>query len=391
MKNKTKLAFEMLEKEMEVIERQQMNEVIGGDGVIRSGTGTASDPYIISDNVFISTNMSSAQFAGMAQAINQINGSPAVNCNGVYYKFSISKNLALSSTNGSNPNTTVTDNYGQATSFRQTQLNYSTGVSPSQGGANAIGTTNSLNYVTIYQAGVNAVINNGNYYMNETEIIRRATIHEMGHVFGIDLDHDPGGNASQNFNNGNAPGMFDASDIYGMLNSGKIHMATDSTGNIQFEDSSLIVSTGVDDIGYFQDRNYSDSSGNSFIERIHPYLGQEGQFGDPDANLFWDNKIAILSSGYDDIGVYYDYSYIDLYGNATTGSYHLTPSTGYGSSGLISTGFDQDGTYWENYYVYEENGMYGPGSSGGPLNNPNTTYSTGYYYSTGLGDESSGS
>lgn len=61
---------------------------------------------------------------------------------------------------------------------------------------------------------------------------------------------------------------------------------------------------------------------------------------------------------------------------------------GYGSSGLISTGFDND-VYWENYYVYEENGPYTPGD--GPLQNAILNYSTGYNYSTGssTGSESS--
>lgn len=59
----------------------------------------------------------------------------------------------------------------------------------------------------------------------------------------------------------------------------------------------------------------------------------------------------------------------------------------YGSSGIISTGYNGD-IYWENYYVYEENGMYN--TTNGPLTDAWGNYSTGYTYSTGNNDASTG-
>lgn len=338
MKNtKAKLAFEMLEKEMEVVNIEQQKEFKGGDGVIRSGTGTASDPYVISSEVFFDTNNGSSNYSAMSQAINQINSTGAVNVNGKYYKFNISQDLATSNSSyGINPNAVGVDKYGQSYSYRKSLLSFSTGISPGSGGSSGIGTTSSLNQVTIYQGGIDAVMNSGMYdNMSESEIIRRSTIHEMGHVFGIDIDHNPGGNASQNFSNGNAPGMFDSRDIQAMLNSGKIHWANESTGTAYDDttfnpNNSPMGSTGL--ISQYQEND------GSWWNNFYYFDDTDAQYNFGDMGIYDpSNTHQGFSTGYKKLNTG------EIFANPKDEYLYL--STGYSTEGDDSTGVDDSTEY----------------------------------------------
>lgn len=103
---------------------------------------------------------------------------------------------------------------------------------------------------------------------------------------------------------------------------------------------------------------------------------------------YFDNPDKYNKMAFDDVNNNYSGGYNNGYENFPTLQWGGVPpfgstgsgndSTGvYGSSGLNSTGYDND-VYWEHYYVYEENGPYTPGD--GPWQYAELNYSTGYNF-----------
>lgn len=320
-KNRARLAFEMLEKEFETLSSEGMNSMVGGDGTVTSGTGTKDDPYVISTSAVINQSSFGANYQDALNGISDINSQDAVRFRGSYYKVQID----------------VVASGGDIT-ISGTENGH--GVHSGSSAGSLGGEKN--NDVRIYTSKIN---NTSGY--SHSEMITAGIRHEVGHSLGMDhgdglamrqYSGSTGANGEPQDING-VPGDYNRTSIKAMLDSGRVNWGTgvphstgtDADDGIYDQDPStpsMIISTGIDDIGYYQIISTADSSGNSITVFTHPY-GYEFSSGygnyftsgfSPSEN--WNNKVALLSSGYDEFGISYNFSYNDEYGNISTGYYH---------------------------------------------------------------------
>jgi len=336
MKNKARLAFEMLEMEMQVLDVCSQTEIIGGDGVIRSGTGTATDPYVITTYVNVNAasfgGETSAGYKGVMSGINTMNSQSAIALNNQYYKLNVVASSDFEHTVGN-------------ITWNTTQI-IGTNNIPSSLGSTTLAATDSNNQIGLFKDRINNYsqnvgTNGSTGVMTQQEydeyVYQRATIHEIGHTLG--LDDGQGNPVMNNFaeDGSTVPGDYNSTAIEDMMGGGKIYFGSTGGETPPAELAYLPVSTGFDEFGYFVVKSYSgipSSTGDVDYSQYyiaHPYYDPNVAVTD---GVNWDGVqiSSIISTGVDDIGSFTQFYYTDQYGNQNIGVKHNFTSTGGGET-----------------------------------------------------------
>lgn len=323
MKNKAKLAFEMLEMEMEIISCFDQKIILGGNGPgigrISSGDGSVANPYVITSTFYYSSSASSSMQNGINSMISEFNNSGTTSVDGKNYTFSFG---SVSVAAGQDVATVMNDD------IRNSDYTIS--------GAPIV--TGSLPLGTIGEARPFSIVIDTDQIFDPWQV-KTTILHEVGHKLGYDGGFDSQGHSSTGVMAPQDDGLHSEHITYEELqNIIRNGVLPDSTGS--YDTSYMVLSTGVDDIGYFQIKSTTNSSGHSMTFIEHPYYGQENDFTGVDN---WSAMTGLLSSGYDDFGSYYNYAFIDEYGNTSTGYYHPIMHSSGDSTGGDSTGGDSTG------------------------------------------------
>lgn len=222
-----KLTFEEVKSKFEILPKEKMKQMIAGDGVILSGTGTQSDPYVISSTVYLnSVTFSGNNMADATNAIEDYNGMGPTNVNGKYYSFNISIKYEGP---GSIPVQETYDTDNGQVSFMDTSVSQLSGT-PSGGGNVVFGYEDPSNNGTgfYYQnmSGFMGAGTDGGF--TQDELVQASVRHEIAHTFGLS-DND-GTSVMQDFtsysgalDSGSGPGQLDSTAISHMLSGGKIY------------------------------------------------------------------------------------------------------------------------------------------------------------------------
>jgi len=213
-----KLTFGEAAKNFNVLTDEQMREIIAGDGVVVSGTGTSTDPYVIKSKISISTiGMSSDVKNGISSGIAEYNNMSPTAVNGCYYKF----NIESDEEGIINSTTSYKNASGQTVTVNDTKINRSpeTPTSSYVSGAPVFGKTDSSNQVTLYDENMTGLSG-----MSMKSIVTRSVVHEIGHSFGLSEGSGIMGSfeATASGSITSAPGSLNADALKGMLSGGRI-------------------------------------------------------------------------------------------------------------------------------------------------------------------------
>jgi len=182
MKSKSKLAFDLLEQEMETLSAHNLKNIIGGDGHLGNQSGAnAANAIIIAMNVYTPTSAAS----GVTSAISTINNYSAIQAsNGLWYKYQINSYNTSGPTNrdryditiNSTPSALSDGKYGNMSTDNDMWLS-SSAIGYAAIATNRPGSTGAPSMYT------------------EEEITRRTVLHELAHALGLrDGDKDQNGN-----------------------------------------------------------------------------------------------------------------------------------------------------------------------------------------------------
>jgi hypothetical protein len=196
MKKRIKLAFAQLEKEMQELTPIEKMLYKGGYGVVTGGTGTASDPYIISETFFYSSSMSADAVCGLRYAVSGYNnvGTFTGGDGKVYqYNFTFQQSSNPSADAPSalfNTGTGASYQYGVAVSDASLSNLSSGHIFGQTNGGSSIAIDETV-VAMMYGSGIGSVFNGAyNSIPGQSDIDFYKSIfeHEMGHTLGaVDL------------------------------------------------------------------------------------------------------------------------------------------------------------------------------------------------------------
>lgn len=195
-----------------------MLEVIAGDGIIKQGTGTAGDPFIISSHISVNQGtMTQSQYAAVFAGVGQYNEMDSANVNGSYYKFEVTvdnSGVASERTETLNDGTSITYQDGSMVASNRTPTS-STGSGDLVLGQER---NNAMGFYYNNMSGFSG--------MSESAMIERSTTHEIGHSLGL-ADGDAavmnGFSASSSGYITGSPGAIDAQTLKKMLSGSRVH------------------------------------------------------------------------------------------------------------------------------------------------------------------------
>lgn len=170
------MAFELLEKEMEIIAKVDLKSIVGGESVgkITGGDGSSTNPYIISASFYYGNELSSTMKSGIDNMIFGFNNAGNIQVNGSYYKFSFGGVIASST---------------------EQAINYA-GIAGADGMSTAAIRNRSLPDNVLGTAGqVTMIIDEQKNIMTGSNIL--STIrHEAGHLLGFNGGFDTSGHSN---------------------------------------------------------------------------------------------------------------------------------------------------------------------------------------------------
>lgn len=171
-RQKAKHAFDLLEKEMEVLTREQERFYIGGDiGQSLGGAGTATDPIGIYIPIYYGNDMSMGTINGLNTAASNMNSQGPMVINGKYYRVMVAPIGYDTSVNAQNAAGALNVSSGDIAGFLGEA---SLGLTPD--GKRILGEAGEVT-MQVDIANVSSEISSSGMY--------RVIGHELGHLLGL--------------------------------------------------------------------------------------------------------------------------------------------------------------------------------------------------------------
>lgn len=186
MTQKAKLALSLLEKELELISKEEQERTKAGMGVVTSGTGTAEDPFVVTATYYhygLDSNQSGALNATMASYAKFNSSGGVMDSAGKYYIFEFT---AVAVENEQEAATQVANSGRVKNGITQNWGNVIRGISSAGVSAGKLG-VNSGNAIGLYTTNIDSLrARTSNHSYEIGDLYHEVFAHEIGHNLGLE-------------------------------------------------------------------------------------------------------------------------------------------------------------------------------------------------------------